>query len=246
MGWKTIMIIEELERIAKNYHEATDCDDKFIENIAQHYFCSWVKENFSEKQHVCEMGYGEGITAHFLNEYFNEYLVIEGAPSLVKKARLTNPALTVRETLFEDFVVKEKFDLLLALHVLEHVDQPLDTLNRIKKWIKPEGEIIILVPNKNSIHRLLAKQMGLIKNLDDLSPRDHLVGHQRVYDLETLKADVKKAGFKVFKEFGFFVKPLPNSMMLNFNHDLLMAMNSISNVLPAKFMANICLSIRPI
>lgn len=240
------MSINELERIAKNYHEAMNCEDKFIEDIAQHYFCAWVKKNFSNKQHVCEMGYGEGITAQHLNMYFNEYLVIEGAPSLVKKARLANPDLNIIETLFENFVSKETFDLILALHVLEHVDDPLETLKRIKEWVKPEGEIVILVPNKNSVHRLLAKQMGLIKNLDDLSARDHLVGHQRVYDLETLKCDIEKAGFKISKEFGFFLKPLPNSMMLDFDHDLLMAMNSISDVLPAKFMANICLSIKPI
>ena len=240
------MIREELERIAENYHEATDCEDKFIEDIAQHYFCSWVKENISNNQRVCEMGYGEGITAHVLNEYFNDYLVIEGAASLVEKAHRNNPDLAVKETLFEDFVSDEKYDLVLALHVLEHVDQPLDILQLMKNWIKPDGEIIILVPNKNSIHRLLAKEMGLITNLDDLSPRDHLVGHQRVYDLETLKADVEKADFKVTKEFGFFVKPLPNSMMLDFDHDLLKAMNTISDVLPAQFMANICLTIRPV
>ena len=240
------MIVEELEHIFENYHNKNDIKDKFIEDISQHYFCSWVKENFSKNRYVCEMGYGEGITANVLNEYFNEYLIIEGSPSLVAKARATDPNLKVKAMLFEDLAVEEPFDLVLALHVLEHVDQPLDILNLMKKWIKPSGEIIILVPNKNSIHRLLAKEMGLIENLDDLSPRDHLVGHQRVYDIEALKADVKKVGFEVSKECGFFLKPLPNSMMLDFNNDLLMALNSISKVFPTKFMANICLSIRPI
>ena len=238
------MIIEELERIAENYHDAIDTKDKFIENISQRYFCSWVKANFSNNLNVCEMGYGEGITAHFLIEYFKEYLVIEGAPSLVKKARSITPSLTIIETLFEDFVPKEKFDLILALHVLEHVNDPLNILKMMKKWIKPDGEIVILVPNKNSIHRLLAKEMGLIGNLDDLSPRDYLVGHQRVYDFEKLKIDVERAGFKVAKEAGFFLKPLPNSMLIDYNHDLLFAMNSLSNIFPSEFMANICLSIK--
>ena len=115
----------------------------------------------------------------------------------------------------------------------------------MKKWIKPDGEIIILVPNRDSIHRLLALEMGLISNLDDLSARDHLVGHQRVYDLDWLKSDVKKAGFYVVKEAGFFLKPLPNSMMLDYSEKLLWAMNTVSNHFQANYMANICVSVKP-
>jgi 2-polyprenyl-3-methyl-5-hydroxy-6-metoxy-1,4-benzoquinol methylase len=239
------MIVKELEIIAENYHKTSDIKDKFIEDISQKCFCSWVKEHFKCNKFVCEMGYGEGITANLLNEHFNDYLVIEGAPSLVRKALRTNPQLMIKETLFENFVPEENFDLILALHVLEHVNEPLEILQMMRQWIKPDGEIIILVPNRNSIHRLLAKEMGLIQNLDDLSARDHLVGHQRVYDLDSLKTDAKNAGFEVVKEAGFFLKPLPNSMMLDFNHDLLMAMNSLSSVLPPTLMANICLSIAP-
>jgi len=240
------MIGEELERIANNYHVSQDPKDKFIEDISQQYFCSWVQEKFSNNQYVCEMGYGEGNTARVLRHYFDEYTVIEGAASLVKKARCDSPNITVIETLFESFDPEKKFDLILALHVLEHVNEPIEILRLMRKWIKPEGEIVILVPNKNSIHRLLAKEMGMIENLDDLSPRDYLVGHQRVYDLKELKKDIDSAGFKVVNEAGFFLKPLPNSMMMEYDHELLIAMNSLSNVFPANLMANICLTIKSI
>ena len=199
------MQIEELERIASDYHSSTDTKDKFIEDISQYSFCNWVEENYPSHLNVCEMGYGEGITAKILNAYFQNYHVIEGAPSLVEKAKNVIPGISIEQTLFEDYLPSDKFDTILALHVLEHVDNPIDVLNMMKKWIKPDGEIIILVPNKNSIHRLLAMEMGLINNLDELSQRDHLVGHQRVYDFDWLKSDVNKAGFKVVREAGFFL-----------------------------------------
>jgi hypothetical protein len=95
------------------------------------------------------------------------------------------------------------------------------------------------VPNKESIHRQLAVIMGLQSALDSLGARDHLVGHQRVYSLDTLGADVKAAGLKVDQEEGFFLKLLPNSMMLDYSIDLLEALNKISFQLPDKLLANI-------
>lgn len=44
----------------------------------------------------------------------------------------------------------------------------------MKNWLKKDGEIIVIVPNKESIHRRLALNMGLIQKLDSLSERDKL------------------------------------------------------------------------
>ena len=54
---------------------------------------------------------------------------------------------------------------------------------------------MVLVPNRNSLHRQFALGMGLISNLDELSDRDLQVGHQRVYDLAGLKKDLANEEF---------------------------------------------------
>jgi len=41
----------------------------------------------------------------------------------------------------------EKFDLIYLHHVLEHVGQPLATLERIQQLLKPDGQILIIVPD---------------------------------------------------------------------------------------------------
>jgi hypothetical protein len=114
----------------------------------------------------------------------------------------------------------------------------------MRSWLNPDGDLVVIVPNSESIHRQLAVLMGLQPHLDSLSQRDHVVGHQRVYSFAGLRADLKEAGFQVVEEKGFFFKPLPNSMMLEFSHDLLWAMNVIAETLPPELMANIAVRAR--
>jgi 2-polyprenyl-3-methyl-5-hydroxy-6-metoxy-1,4-benzoquinol methylase len=123
--------------------------------------------------------------------------------------------------------------------VLEHVDDPQAILRLISSWLVETGKIIIVVPNRNSLHRQLAVLMGLQPELDTLSKRDLLVGHQRVYSLEGLEEDIRGAGLRPIESVGFFLKVLPNAMMLDYSRDLLWAMNIISSSLPKHLLANI-------
>ena len=86
---------------------------------------------------------------------------------------------------------------------------------------------------------MLAVIMGLQPELDTLGARDRLVGHQRVYSLKTLEEDVLKAGLEVTETNGFFLKVLPNSMMLQYSNELISALNNISPSLPKNILANI-------
>ena len=234
------MNIGQLETIAKSYHLGVAIPDKFIEDISQHFFCDWVKSIYSSKLKTCEMGFGDGITAKLLHNYFANYSVVEGSLTLAKEAKRRIPGLKIDCNLFEEFKTKQKFDLVLALHVLEHVDSPASILKTIRNWLAPGGMVLILVPNRNSLHRIFAKGMGLIHSLDELSPRDHEVGHQRVYDFDSLEDDLIKSGFEVRRKKGFFLKVLPNSMMTSFDPRLILEFNKSSSFLPDQYLANIC------
>ena len=81
--------------------------------------------------------------------------------------------------------------------------------------------------------------MGLQPQLDTLGKRDLLVGHQRVYSLQTLEEDLNHAGFQVINRTGFFLKTLPNSMMKEYSPELIQALNVISSEIPPQWLANI-------
>jgi hypothetical protein len=89
------------------------------------------------------------------------------------------------------------------------------------------------------LHRQLAVVMGLQPELDTLSKRDLMVGHQRVYSLQILEDDIRRAGLTPVDSAGFFLKVLPNAMMLEYSRELLWGLNAISPSLPKDLLANI-------
>jgi len=230
----------KLDQIATEYHFADALKDKHIEDMCQDYTFDWALKHLAGMRHILEMGYGEGNFTAVLSKMPARLTVVEGSPKLIKKARTVYGKIIKFEcALFENYQPKEKFDGIVATHVLEHVDAPVVLLRKMKRWLNPGGKIIIIVPNKESLHRQLAVLMGLQPKLDFLGARDHLVGHQRVYSLATLAADVRAAGLKVGARKGFFLKVLPNSMMLGFSKELIAALNAISPKLPDRLLGNI-------
>jgi 2-polyprenyl-3-methyl-5-hydroxy-6-metoxy-1,4-benzoquinol methylase len=233
----------ELNKIALEYHDKDPMGDKFIEDSCQFYTYDWVFQQISECQSVLELGYGEGnFTAELINRNFIP-TVIDGSDILLKEAKkLHGDKINVECCLFEEYDPIQKFDCILATHVLEHVDNPVHLLKKMKGWLNKNGKIIVIVPNKESIHRQLSVIMGLQKHLDSLSKRDLLVGHQRVYSIDTLSNDFIEAGILIQEKSGFFLKVLPNSMMLNYSKDLINALNLISNNVPPNLLANIAIT----
>ena len=231
--------MEKLDRIAADYHTNESIPDIHIENLCQEYFIEWLLQQIAVGARVLELGFGDGIVTAALAKSGCELTVLEGAATLVDRARQAHPTVNCVHSLFEDFRADRAYDVILASHVLEHVDDPQAILRLISSWLVETGKIIIVVPNRNSLHRQLAVLMGLQPELDTLSKRDLMVGHQRVYSLEGLEEDVRRAGLRPIKSVGFFLKVLPNAMMLDYSRELLWALNVISSSLPKHLLANI-------
>ena len=236
--------LQSLEQIAQSYHLSEDVPDRFIETACQHYCCDWIAGHLQGANNVLELGYGDGITLARLSPLVEHYRVLEGAESLVRKVRAEHPQVDVLHQLFEQHQVNQPYDRVLALHVLEHVDDPVSLLKHMAGWMGPDSEMIIVVPNRESLHRRLAVLMGLQPELDTLSARDKVVGHQRVYDLAGLTADLQAGGFEVVESKGFFLKTLPNSMMLDYSDALIAGLNDVGEQLPAELLANLAVRVR--
>jgi protein-L-isoaspartate O-methyltransferase len=230
---------EVLEKIAHEYHTNEAIPDIHIENLCQDHFITWLLKQITTSDRVLELGYGDGLVTAALANSGCDLTLIEGASTLVDVARAKHPNIQCIDTLFEEFRPSQPYDIILASHVLEHLDSPQDILKLMTSWLADNGKIIIVVPNKNSIHRQLSVIMGLQPELDTLSARDLLVGHQRVYSLQTLEEDVRGAGLFPIESIGFFLKVLPNSMMLDYSNELLTALNMISDRMPKDILANI-------
>ena len=230
--------MNNLNKIALNYH-SSEFKDKFIEDESQVYTLNWIRSILSEGDSILEMGYGEGIVTNFLSELNINLDVIEGAELLIDKARIRHKDITFIHSMFENFAPNKKYDVIICTHVLEHVDDPIVILNLMHGWLKDDGKIILIVPNAESIHRQLSVIMGIQENLDDLSQRDLIVGHQRVYSPNLLEKHIKNANLKIHIKRGFFLKTLPNSMMIKFDIKLIRSLNKISENIPIKLLVNL-------
>jgi SAM-dependent methyltransferase len=232
---------EALDAYADAYYLNAEIADMDIEELGQHLSIDRTVAALYGARRVLEMGFGTGLVTRELLARGVPFELLEGSPKLCELARRKHAGtgLVVHEGLFEAFAPAASYDAVLALHIAEHVDDPVALFGVVRRWLAPGGAIVVIVPNAQSLHRRLAVRMGLQERLSDLSPRDHLVGHQRVYDLATLRADLGAAGFQPTEEFGYQLKTVPNGMMGDWPPELHAALVAISEELAPAMLANI-------
>jgi 2-polyprenyl-3-methyl-5-hydroxy-6-metoxy-1,4-benzoquinol methylase len=166
---------------------------------------------------VLEVGVGHADITNWLSGDDNFELVsIDGSKTVLEHAfqKISRPErVNFIHTYFEDFNSDVLFDDILITNSLEHVDNPVELLKHIKKFLAPGGRIHITVPNAMSIHRMLGKEMGMLESETSLNVTDIQVGHQRVYTVNHLKEDVLNAGLEVVDQDGIILKTLSNIQM---------------------------------
>ena len=232
-------ITKQLDSIASEYHLSSEINDKYIEEICQKYACGIIKEYLTSSDRVVELGYGDGITYEELSSFASNYKVIEGSPILVDHALKLHPKISISNALFEEYMPQQKFDAVLALHVFEHVKDPIPLMQKFKEWLRPGGKLITIVPNRESYHRLLALEAGYISKLDELSKRDLTVGHLRVYNRLELEEELVGSGYRIKAVHGLFFKPFSNAQLLGLSHELVGAMNRLSKFMDPENCANL-------
>ncbi len=159
-----------------------------------------------------ELGSGDGQMTQYLINHFEELTVIDGSLNLLNQIP-EYPNLVKVHSLFENFDSPQKFNSIIMEHILEHVKDPIELLKQVQKWLTSKGTIIIGVPNGNSIHRLVAVKMGLLKESCELNQRDHALGHRRVYTSQTFRQDLEASGLIISHIGGVFFKPLSNQQI---------------------------------
>jgi trans-aconitate methyltransferase len=234
--------VAELDAYARDYYLGRGADDLDIEERQQQLSLERLRPFLHGR--ILELGFGTGEMTASLHAAGFETAVVEGSPLLVEEARRRHPDLEVHEGFFETFAPPEPFDCLLAAHVFEHVDDPPALMEHVRTWLAPGGTLVAVVPNAASLHRRLAVHMGLQQAQDTLSERDRLVGHRRVYTIEQLGDELTAAGFEVSAVTGWFLKVVPNGMMLGWPPALIDALMAVSAELAPQQLANIAVVAR--
>jgi 2-polyprenyl-3-methyl-5-hydroxy-6-metoxy-1,4-benzoquinol methylase len=185
--------------------------------IVRRYMMRTLSPFFTDGK-ALELGCFEGETTKLYVERFSDLTVIEAADTLIEVARRKVPA-SVRfiHTTIEEAELEPVYDSIFLVHTLEHLDNPVEALARMRGWLSPAGRLFVVVPNADAASRQIAVKMGLIETNNAVTEGELAHGHRRTYSLDTLEHDVRQAGLGIEARGGVFFKPFAN-----FQFDLLL------------------------
>jgi|GEM_PF-1239337 len=151
---------------------------------------------------ILEVGCGDGFLLHELER--KKLGTIIGL-DIVRKAISDASERTVRSILLNGDAINiplksNSFDLVVCVHVLEHMLTPQSIVSEIHRVLREEGKLVVGIPDEKKVLRLkeAANSFGLGKLfLGRLSPK-RTPGHLIDFDLNVLEEYLK--GLFVFNE----------------------------------------------
>jgi len=177
-------------------------------SILAYFQVQSVLENISGNS-ILDLACGDGTLIAMLSSKFKRVVGVDASGSHLAKAREKCPRAEFCESLIETFETIEKFDTVTMLNILEHVNEPVSTLQKAASFLKDDGVLIVHVPNALAANRVIARMMGTLTDEYELSPFDiNVAGHRRSYDRNLLIKDIESAGLKVVSTGGIFYKML--------------------------------------
>jgi len=216
-----------LELVSQWYDSRHGLNREIIKRAAAHIVSR------AHGKRALELGSANGVMTEELAARFPHLDVVEAAPRYAQHARgLLPPRGRVYHCLFEEFQPKCRYHTIVMSWILEHVADPRDLLTRARDWLAPRGEIHLVVPNAESLHRRVGLAMGLLPRLNHLNESDIAIGHRRVYTWQTLSDHIAAAGLRLVEMQGLLLKPLPNALMESYPPDLRAAFFELSSLAP--------------
>lgn len=139
---------------------------------------------------LLEVGCGYGYLLAVAKDFFEICVGTDLSPQAINKA--LEKADGVYEGGIDQVPPHEKFDCIIATHVIEHVYRPKMFLEKLCKHLKPGGKIVIATPNMGSFWRRLMRSHW---------PSFKIPEHILYFDkksLTTLMRQVGLAGIRAF------------------------------------------------
>lgn len=193
----------------------------FDNEILMNWYSRRIVAESQGAKSLLELGLGHGFATNAFSNFFDTQVVVEGSRAIIRNFRAMFPECPARivESRFEDFSTAESYDVIVMGFILEHVDDPAEIMSRYKRFLSPGGKFYVAVPNAESLNRRLGHHAGLLESMQTLSNNDLLLGHQRYYTVASLTEDIHRAGFKIDKMEGIYLKPMTTQQMVSLNLD---------------------------
>jgi SAM-dependent methyltransferase len=179
---------------------------------------------------VVEVGCGlESLYERYLADHapVDAWVTVEPSPLFLQhEAARRLPHQVLLGGFFEDTVaaVHDRLphgpDVIVMAGVLHEVKDPQDLLRAAAALMKTHTILHVSVPNAHSLHRQLARAMGLIDDVTTPSAINEALGQPRVYTRVHLQEELRSAGFTILQSGGYFLKPFTHAQMAQLRDQL--------------------------
>jgi 2-polyprenyl-3-methyl-5-hydroxy-6-metoxy-1,4-benzoquinol methylase len=134
---------------------------------------------------VLDVGAGSGEVVYVLRAMGCEASGFEPNKGYARFAAETL-GVPVRQGFWQEVVIApESQDAVTMFHVVEHLESPLDVMCRARQWLRPEGLLLVEVPNVEAVCQQPHTQFHR--------------GHLYHFNLATLEMMARRAGFVVIR-----------------------------------------------
>lgn len=157
---------------------------------ARRVFCGREILPWMGQGRLLDVGCGPGVNLKTFQEQGWDVYGIEMSEAAVTQARERVGDRIHQGTLETTPFKDESFDVILLSHSLEHLFSPIDELARVRRLLKPEGRLVIAVPNADSLEAKLFGRWWV-----PWDPPRHLYHFGKT----TLTRLLKQAGFRVIR-----------------------------------------------
>lgn len=114
------------------------------DRVALRWYARIAQRLVPEGSRVLDFGCGVGHFARHLSHKL-DVVAYDASEAARERARRNAPGATVVDDLGE--IPDESLDMVVSLHVLEHIDPPDETLATFRRLTRPGGRLLYVVPN---------------------------------------------------------------------------------------------------
>lgn len=226
--------VELLEGISALYAKGDIMDELLVEREA-----TLVKAAVPPSAKALEIGCGNGFSTERFAAYFADLTIVEPAAGNIQLMQAkVKKDLKIFNGLLEDFKSHDKYAAIMFLNVLEHVEDPISSLNAIAHLLTDDGKAFISVPNSMSLNRRAGYHMGVLKSYDTMAQKDYDYGHRRMYHVDMLKEHIAQSNLELVELKGAYLKPLAERQMVELGLEVIKAFHQLGEDVP-QYCANI-------
>ncbi len=190
-----------------NYSKSYSDSELFYVNFHD-YLIDLAIQNFSIQypKTLADIGCGQGFTSKYFYEKGLQISATDFSKNGFEQCNqelLNNIEFVQNDIVNDDFFIDRKFDLLILKHVLEHVKSPESLITKIKKKMKPNSILAIIVPNDTEnpiIDSYLSINNFSFDQIKIFGPPEHLT----YFSFNSLRKFMNSQGFNEICNLGDF------------------------------------------